>query len=60
MMIIAAFICTQDLRHEMQRTLSTTEVGKGLVLSLAVAFMGLTANYLITPGPKMRKRALGL
>lgn len=39
MVIIAAFIGTQDLGQEMQRALSSTDVGKGLVLGLAVAFM---------------------
>ncbi len=46
MVIIAAFIGTQDLGQEMQRALSSTDVGKGLVLGIAVAFMGLTADHL--------------
>jgi glycine betaine/proline transport system permease protein len=47
MVIIAAFIGTQDLGQEMQRALSSTDVGKGLVLGLAVAFMGLLADHLL-------------
>jgi glycine betaine/proline transport system permease protein len=47
MVIIAAFIGTQDLGQEMQRALSSTDVGKGLVLGLAVAFMGLMADHLL-------------
>ena len=35
MVIIAAFIGTQDLGQEMQRALSSTDVGKGLVLGFA-------------------------
>jgi glycine betaine/proline transport system permease protein len=31
----------------MQRALSSTDVGKGLVLGLAVAFMGLMADHLL-------------
>ena len=47
MVIIAAFIGTQDLGQEMQRALSSTDVGKGLVLGFAVAFMGLLADHLL-------------
>lgn len=47
MVIIAAFIGTQDLGQEMQRALSSTDVGKGLVLGFAVAFMGLMTDHLL-------------
>ncbi|WP_297771576.1 ABC transporter permease subunit [uncultured Roseovarius sp.] len=47
MVIIAAFIGTQDLGQEMQRALSSTDVGKGLVLGFAVAFIGLMADHVI-------------
>ena len=47
MVIIAAFIGTQDLGQELQRALSTSNVGKGLVLGLAVALMGLSCDHLI-------------
>lgn len=47
MVIIAAFIGTQDLGQEMQRALSSTDVGKGLVLGFAVAFIGLMADHLL-------------
>jgi len=47
MVIIAAFIGTQDLGQEMQRALSSTDVGQGLVLGFAVAFMGLMADHLL-------------
>jgi glycine betaine/proline transport system permease protein len=47
MVIIAAFIGTQDLGQEMQRALSSTDVGKGLVLGLAVAFIGLLADHIL-------------
>ncbi|CUH98260.1 ABC transporter permease [Leisingera aquaemixtae] len=60
MVIIAAFIGTQDLGQEMQRALSSTDVGKGLVLGLAVAFMGLMVDHLVTTWAKSRKDALGL
>lgn len=60
MVIIAAFIGTQDLGQEMQRALSSTDVGKGLVLGLAVAFMGLMTDHLILRWSEGRKRALGI
>ena len=60
MVIIAAFIGTQDLGQEMQRALSTTDVGKGLVLGFAVAFMGLMTDHLITRWSETRKQALGV
>jgi glycine betaine/proline transport system permease protein len=60
MVIIAAFIGTQDLGQEMQRALSSTDVGKGLVLGFAVAFMGLMVDHLVTHWAKGRKEKLGL
>lgn len=47
MVIIAAFIGTQDLGQEMQRALSSADVGKGLVLGFAVAFIGLLADHIL-------------
>nr|WP_245639389.1 ABC transporter permease subunit [Rubellimicrobium mesophilum] len=59
MVIIAAFIGTQDLGQEMQRALSSTDVGKGLVLGFAVAFMGLMVDHLILRWSDGRHRSLG-
>lgn len=56
MVIIAAFIGTQDLGQEMQRALSSTDVGKGLVLGFAVAFMGLLADHVLI---KWAARSIG-
>lgn len=60
MVIIAAFIGTQDLGQEMQRALSSTDVGKGLVLGLCVAFMGLMIDHLITRWGAERQKLLGV
>ena len=60
MVIIAAFIGTRDLGQEMQRALSTTDVGKGLVLGLCVAVMGLWADHLLRRWSAKRARVLGL
>lgn len=59
MVIIAAFIGTQDLGQEMQRALSSTDVGKGLVLGFAVAFMGLLADHLLMKWARGRGASLG-
>ncbi|MBP9182625.1 MAG: ABC transporter permease subunit [Fuscovulum sp.] len=59
MVIIAAFIGTQDLGQEMQRALSSTDVGKGLVLGLAVAFMGLMADHLLLKWAQGREASAG-
>jgi glycine betaine/proline transport system permease protein len=60
MVIIAAFIGTQDLGQELQRALSASDVGKGIVLGLCVAFMGLMVDHLVTRWSAGRKAALGL
>jgi glycine betaine/proline transport system permease protein len=60
MVIIAAFIGTQDLGQEMQRALSSTDVGKGLVLGFAVAFIGLMADHLLVRWSAERKEKLGV
>lgn len=60
MVIIAAFIGTQDLGQELQRTLAGTELGKNIVLGLNVSLMALTFDLAITAWAEKRKKALGL
>lgn len=60
MVIIAAFIGTQDLGQELQRTLAGTELGKNFVLGLNVSLMALTFDMAISSWAEKRKRALGL
>lgn len=60
MVIIAAFIGTQDLGQEMQRALSSSDVGKGLVLGTAVAFMGLLVDHLVQTWGARRRALLGI
>ncbi|MBC2834555.1 ABC transporter permease [Paragemmobacter straminiformis] len=59
MVIIAAFIGTQDLGQEMQRALSSADVGKGLVLGFAVAFIGLLADHVLLTWSRNRVESLG-
>lgn len=60
MVIIAAFIGTQDLGQELQRTLAGTDLGKNLVLGMNVALMALAINHIIMRWSTIRKQALGL
>jgi glycine betaine/proline transport system permease protein len=60
MVIIAAFIGTKDIGQEIFKALTFNDAGKGLVLGLCVAFMGLTADKLITAWSAERKSRLGL
>ena len=60
MVIIAAFIGTQDLGQELQRTLAGTELGKNIVLGLDVSLMALTFDLTILAWAERRKAALGL
>ncbi|MEL6102332.1 MAG: ABC transporter permease subunit [Pseudomonadota bacterium] len=60
MVIIAAFIGTQDLGQELQRTLAGTELGKNIVLGLNVSLMALTFDMAVMAWAEKRKKALGL
>ena len=60
MVIIAGFIGTTDLGQEIFRALTFNDAGKGLVVGMCVAFMGLTVDQLITAWAAKRKKALGL
>lgn len=60
MVIIAAFIGTQDLGQELQRTLAGTELGKNFVLGMDVSLMALTFGMATMRWSERRKEALGL
>ncbi|WP_095590663.1 ABC transporter permease [Actibacterium ureilyticum] len=60
MVIIAAFIGTQDLGQELQRTLAGTDLGKNFVLGICVSLMALTFDLTILNWAAARKRQLGL
>ena len=59
MVIIAAFIGTRDLGQEIFRALTFQDAGKGIVIGLCVAFMGLTADRLINAWARERKKQFG-
>jgi glycine betaine/proline transport system permease protein len=60
MVIIAAFIGTQDLGQELQRTLAGTDLGKNFVLGICVSLMALTFDLTIMKWAAEKKRILGL
>ena len=60
MVIIAAFIGTQDLGQELQKTLAGTELGKNIVLGMNVSLMALTFDLTLMSWAETRKKALGL
>ncbi len=60
MVIIAAFIGTQDLGQELQRTLAGTDLGKNFVLGICVSLMALTFDLTIRKWSSDRKTRLGL
>ena len=60
MIIIAAFIGTQDLGQELQKTLAGTDLGKNFVLGICVSLMALTFDMAIMSWSEKKKRALGL
>ncbi|MFP7674860.1 ABC transporter permease [Marivita sp. S0852] len=60
MVIIAAFIGTQDLGQELQRTLAGADLGKNIVLGLCVSLMALTFDMIIMKWSQEKKVKLGL
>lgn len=60
MVIVAAFIGTQDLGQELQRTLAGTDLGKNFVLGLCVSLMALTFDLILMKWAADKKAALGL
>ncbi|MCW3783306.1 ABC transporter permease [Defluviimonas salinarum] len=60
MVIIAAFIGTQDLGQELQKTLAGNQLGKNFVLGMCVALMALSFDHIIMRWSANRRRALGV
>ena len=59
MVMIAGFIGTVDLSQEIFRALSFNDGGKGLIIGLCVAFIGLTADRLLVEWSNQMKQKLG-
>ncbi|HTN98988.1 MAG TPA: ABC transporter permease subunit, partial [Nordella sp.] len=60
MIVICAMIGTRDLGQEVFKALSKADAGKGLVAGLAIAFIGIIADRLITAWAERLKAERGL
>ncbi|MGE3307850.1 MAG: ABC transporter permease subunit, partial [Rhizobiaceae bacterium] len=60
MLVITALVGTRDLGQEVYIALTKADVGRGLVAGLAVAFIAIIADRLISAGAARTKRRLGL
>ncbi|MFZ5676153.1 MAG: ABC transporter permease [Pseudomonadota bacterium] len=60
MIVICAMIGTRDLGQEVFKALSKADSGKGLVAGLAIAFIGIIADRLITAWVERMKTRRGL
>ncbi len=60
MVIIAALIGTQDLGREIMHALTYSDIGKGIMAGLCIAFIGIIADRLIGGWSSRRREALGL
>lgn len=60
MVIIAAFIGTQDLGQELQKTLAGNQLGKNFVLGMCVALMALAFDHVIMRWSATRRKAMGV
>ncbi|MGB7263331.1 MAG: ABC transporter permease subunit [Albidovulum sp.] len=60
MVIIAAFIGTQDLGQELQKTLAGNQLGKNFVLGMCVALMALAFDHIILRWSAKRRKILGV
>jgi glycine betaine/proline transport system permease protein len=60
MVIIAAFIGTQDLGQELQKTLAGADLGNNLVLGICVSLMALSFDMIIMKWARLKKAKLGL
>lgn len=60
MVIIAAFIGTQDLGQELQKTLAGNQLGKNLVLGACLTLMALSFDHVITRWARAKRKMLGV
>ena len=60
MLVITALVGTRDLGQEVYIALTKADIGRGLVAGLAVAFIAIIADRLISAGAARTRRRLGL
>jgi glycine betaine/proline transport system permease protein len=60
MIIICAMIGTRDLGQEIFKALAKADSGRGIVAGLVIAFIGITADRLITAWVEKRRKERGM
>jgi glycine betaine/proline transport system permease protein len=60
MVVITALVGTRDLGQEVYIALTKADVGRGIVAGLAVAFIAIIADRMLTAGSVCLRRRLGL
>ncbi|WP_374624491.1 ABC transporter permease, partial [Devosia sp.] len=60
MLVITALVGTRDLGQEVYIALAKADTGRGIVAGLAVAFIAIIADRLISAGARRTKARLGL
>ena len=60
MLVITALVGTRDLGQEVYSALAQAEVGRGIVAGLAVAFIAIIADRLLTASATRLRVRLGL
>ena len=60
MLVITALVGTRDLGQEVYIALTKADTGRGIVAGLAVAFIAIIADRLITAGSRRLRARLGL
>ena len=60
MLVITALVGTRDLGQEVYISLAKADTGRGIVAGLAVAFIAIIADRLISAGALRAKKRLGL
>ncbi len=60
MLVITALVGTRDLGQEVYIALTKADTGRGIVAGLAVAFIAIIADRLISAGAARARKRLGL
>ncbi|WP_422732926.1 ABC transporter permease [Microbaculum marinum] len=60
MVVITALVGTRDLGQEVYIALTKADTGRGIVAGLAVAFIAIIADRLVSAGAQRTRRRLGL
>ncbi len=60
MIIICAMVGTRDLGQEIFKALAKADSGRGIVAGLVIAFIGITADRLITAWVEKRRKERGM